>query len=114
MMKTNNSSGLLNTYLHYLFPSFHLILSFIVACFVVKGLATDEQPATKQELIEIIEATPCAYKPIGEAVEQNPISFGRANALAIKCQRDILSNAGISNAGINEQKEALKFFAKDK
>lgn len=113
-MKTKNNSTFLISYGHLLFPSFLLILSFIVACFLVKGLATDEQLATKHELIEIIEATPCAYKPIAEAVEQNPISFGRANALAIKCHRDILINADVSNASINAQKEALKFFTKDK
>lgn len=67
-----------------------------------------ENPATKQELIEVIEANPCAYEPISRFVEQRPISLFRANYLAIKCKREILRKTDK-----DEQKEALKHFMKN-
>ncbi|EOG8819762.1 hypothetical protein ACLKFZ_005090 [Klebsiella pneumoniae] len=93
---------------HYIYTSFIIILSLLVAYFLAKELSKTDEPATKQELIDIIEATPCALEPISRAIEQNPISIVRANSIAIQCQRNILRSEVI-----NEQREALKYVEKD-
>lgn len=76
-------------YLKYFLSFVFVGVMAMIVCIPVYIVYLGEQPATPEQLTEILQETPCAAEAFQETLnyQSGPLTFGKANKIASECRK---------------------------